>query len=206
MRRIIVISLFIASAAGLGACTSTSVTSGKASPPTSSASAKASGASATTKPAGAALNPLGTTVTIPNTLSGIDKVTVSAWYPNVTDTSQYPSTPSAGHVWDAIVATTCAGPKGAGTGPDAQDFTVLLSNGSTASTSTGASTAQFGGPLASLSELGGNLSGLTAGQCVRGWVVFSVPTGTAPTAIEFSGTSASFTAPNSVVKWALPTS
>ena len=206
MRRIVAISVCAASALGLGACTSNSVTSGSPSRPTSSASSKASGASTTTLPPSSRLNPLGTTVTIPNTLSGIDKVTVSAWYPNVTDTSQFPSTPSAGHVWDAIDATTCAGPKGSGSGPNADDFTVLLSNGSTASTSSTASTAQFGGPLASLSELGGNLSGLTAGQCVRGWVVFSVPTGTTPTAVEFSGTSASFTTPNSVVKWAVPAS
>lgn len=204
MRRIMVIGVCAAGALGLGACTSNSVTSGSASPPTSGASSKATGTSSTTQPPSKKLNPLGTTVTIPNTLSGIDKVTVAGWYPNVTDTSQYPSTPSAGHAWDAIDATTCAGPKGASTGPSAEDFTVLLSNGSTASMSVGASTAQFGGPLASLSELGGNLSGLTAGQCVRGWVVFSVPTGTTPTAVEFSGTSASFTAPNSVVKWVVP--
>lgn len=205
MRKIILWSLCAASALGLAACTSATVTAGKASSPTSSAKTprSAGGATTTTAPAHA-MNSLGTTVTIPDTVGGIDKVTVAGWYPGVTDTGPLQLTPPAGHTWDAIDATTCAGPKGASTGPDSSDFTVLLNNGSTASTSVSAGGAQFGGPLSTLSNLGESTAGLSPGQCVRGYVVFSVPVGTVPTAVQFSGTSASFTAPNSVVKWAIP--
>jgi hypothetical protein len=210
-RKVAVLGLSVACAAGLAACSSSSVTTGQASSSTSGSSKTSSkpsttGGAASSKKSGSGLNPLGTTVTIPNTLSGIDKVTVSAFYPNVTDTSSYPVTPPAGHVWDAIVATTCAGPQGSSTGPNEEDFSLLLNNGSTASVSTTASAAQFGGALSSLSELGSSLSGLTPGQCVTGWIAFTVPTTTTPTAVEFSGTSASFTQPDSVVKWALPAS
>jgi len=206
----VILSLCVA---GLAACSTSSVTSGQASSATSassksspqSSSAKKNGSSTTEQPANK-LYPLGTTVTIPNTFSGIKKVTVSAFYPNVKDSSSYPVHPPAGHVWDAIVATTCAGSKGASSGPDEEDFSALLNNDSTAQISFTASAARFSGPLASLSELGSSMSGLTAGQCVTGWIVFSVPSSTTPTAIEFSGTSASFSKPNSVVKWALPAS
>ncbi len=149
---------------------------------------------------------MGATVKIPNTLSGVTSVLVAGWYPNVTDTSSYPNTPSAGRVWDAIDATTCAGPQGSQTGPDEMDFAVLLTNGSTADVSSGASGSQFGGALASLSELGNNLSTLAANQCTRGWVVFSVPQGTTPEYVQFSGTSASFSQSNSNVKWTIPAS
>jgi hypothetical protein len=206
-----VLSLCFACATSLAACSSSSVTAGKASPSTSgpsktSSKSSTTGSGSSSTKSGSDLNPLGTTVTIPNTVSGIDKVTVSAFYPNVTDTSSYPVTPPAGHVWDAIVATTCAGPKGSSNGPDEEDFSLLLNNGSTASVSITAGAARFGGPLSSLTELGSSMSGLTPGQCVTGWIAFTVPTTTAPTAVEFSGTSASFTQPDSVVKWALPAS
>ena len=147
---------------------------------------------------------MGTKVTIPNTLSGISSVTVAAWYPGVTDTSSMQNAPSSGHVWDAIDATTCAGTKGSQTGADETDFAVLLTNGSTADVSSGASGSQFGGALASLSELGNNLTTLAPNQCTRGWVVFSVPQGTTPTYVQFSGTSAGLTTSNSNVKWTIP--
>jgi hypothetical protein len=150
------------------------------------------------------VNPMGTKVVIPQTLSGITSVQVSAWYVNVTDTSQYPNTPSTGHVWDAIDATACAGSKGSSTGVNESDFSVLLSNGSSAGVSVGASGSTFAGPLASLSELGSNLSSLAPGQCDRGWVVFSIPPNVTPQYVQFSGTTASFTQPNSVVKWTVP--
>jgi len=158
----------------------------------------------TPAPLAGALSTLGTAVAIPTTDSGIDNVTVSAWYPGVVDASQFANTPSAGHTWDAIVATTCAGPQGSSSGPNGSDFEALLSNGSTASASTGASGSQFSGPLASLSELNANSSGLSAGQCVTGWVVLSIPPGATPVAVQFSGTSASLNASNGVVKWAIP--
>ncbi len=150
------------------------------------------------------MNSLGTKVAIPATLGGITSVQVSGWYPDVTDTSQLQQTPSAGHVWDAIDATLCAGAKGSQTGADEQDFSALLSNGSSAGVSIGASGSQFGGPLAALSELGSNLSSLSPGQCDRGWVAFSVPQGVSVTGIQFSATTAGFTTPNAVVKWAVP--
>jgi hypothetical protein len=37
----------------------------------------------------------------------------------------------------------------------------------------------------------------------RGWFVVSIPPDTTPTAIQFSGTTAGITTPNSVVKWAV---
>lgn len=143
-------------------------------------------------------------MSIPATYGGITSVQVSGWYPNVTDTSSYPNTPSAGRAWDAIDATLCAGPQGSQTGANETDFSALLANGSSASVSSGASGSQFGGALASLSELGSNLTSLSPGQCDRGWVVFSVPQGVAVTAVQFSATTAGLTTPNAVVKWTVP--
>lgn len=196
----------------LGACSSTSsVTSGTPQPnqtssnTTSNPSSQSNSSSNSTPPAKSnAPYALGTTVKVPETDSGISSVQVSAWYPGVTDTSSLGLTPSSGHVWDAIVATECAGSGGASTGPNPLDFSVILSNESTASESLTADVAQFGGPLASLSQLGGSSAALAAGQCSKGWVVFSVPNGTTPIKVEFSGTSASFSASNSDVQWAIP--
>jgi len=196
---------------GLAACTAATVTSGSTvtstttagATPKATAATKATAAPSQSTVTAKALNPLGTTVSIPNTLFGIDKVTVAAWYPGVTDTGTFSNTPAPGHTWDAIDATACAGPKGSSTGPNESDFSVLLNNGSVAPVSTSAGGSTFAGPLASLSELGNSSSGMTAGQCQRGWVVFSIPPGTTPTAVEFSGTSAGLTTPNSVVKWAV---
>lgn len=212
-RRAVLSAVAVAVAAlGVAACTTPTVTSGKAvtttAPSSASTTAQSSAVTNSTAPPTSAppsnsLNPLGTPVSIPNTLSGIDKVTVAAWYPGVADSGQYTNTPAAGHTWDAIDATACAGSKGSSTGPTESDFSVLLNNGSTAPVSNNASGSTFAGPLASLSELGASSSGLSPGQCERGWVVFSIPPGTTPTAIEFSGTSAGLTTANSVVKWAV---
>lgn len=195
----------------LGACGSTSsVSSGTPQPSqtsskTTSNSSSQSNSSSTSTPAKSnAPYALGTTVKVPETFDGISSVQVSAWYPGVTDTSSLGLTPSSGHVWDAIVATECAGAGGSSTGPNPTDFSVILSNESTASVSFSASVAQFGGPLAPLSQLGGSSAALAAGQCSKGWVVFSVPNGTTPLKVEFSGTSASFSASNSDVQWAIP--
>jgi len=205
----------VAGAVGLAACSggavsagkvvgTTTTTSGSLPPSTTPATAAPTTTTTTAAPSAQGLNPIGTTVSIPNTVSGIDKVTVSAWYPGVADTSQYPNTPSAGHTWDAIVATACAGSEGSSTGPDESDFEALLSNGSTASASYSASGSQFAGPLASISELNPNSAAMSPGQCVTGWVVLSIPPGATPTAVQFAGTSASFSSPNSVVKWGVP--
>ena len=208
MKRFAAAATFTLAGFTLAACSTTSVTSGQAVKTTPPAKAARGSTGATTTSAAPAktLNILGTTVSIPNTIFGIDKVTVAAWYPGVTDTGTYANTPAPGHTWDAIDATACAGPKGSNTGPNESDFSVLLNNGSVAPVSTSASGSTFAGPLASLSELGNSSSGMTAGQCQRGWVVFSIPPGTTPTAVEFSGTSAGITTPNSVVKWAVPSS
>jgi len=144
--------------------------------------------------------PLGTKVNVPVTFEGIASVEVGAFYPNVTSSGQYDTSPSAGTTWAAIDATECAGTSGSSTGANSTDFALLLSNGSTAST------AFAEGPLkpsalATLNSLGGANTSLAAGQCDRGWVLFAVPNGTTPTFVQFSGTTASLTQGNSVVKW-----
>ena len=71
--------------------------------------------SSTGNKSGRGVYSIGATVSIPNTFSGISKVTISGWYPNVHDTSALQNTPSSGRVWDAIDATTCAGSRGSQT-------------------------------------------------------------------------------------------
>lgn len=144
--------------------------------------------------------PLGTKVTVPVTLEGIASVEVGAFYPTVTSSSQYDTSPGAGTTWAAIDATECAGTSGSSTGASSGDFSLLLSNGSTAET------AFASGPLkpsqlTALNSLGGSNTSLAAGQCDRGWVLFTVPNGTTPTFVQFSGTTADFNQGNSVVKW-----
>lgn len=140
---------------------------------------------------------LGRKVTISQTISGIDSVQVSGWYTNVSSSNQYES-PDTGTSWDAIDATACAGSGGASLGVDSSDFSLLLSNGSTA-TQPLASGPLTEAPLSSLTELGNNFQSLAPGQCERGWVLFQVPNGATPTYVQFSGT-ALFTK-NSDVKW-----
>lgn len=163
-----------------------------------STSNPASAASASAK--APASYPLRTKVMVPVTFEGIASVEVGAFYPNVTSSSQYDASPAAGTTWAAIDATECAGTSGSSTGANSSDFSLLLSNGSTAQT------AFAEGPLkpsqlAALNSLGGANTSLAAGQCDRGWVLFSVPNGTTPTFIQFSGTTANFNQGNSVVKW-----
>ncbi len=139
-------------------------------------------------------------MTVPVTFEGIAAVEVQAFYANVTSSGQYDTSPDAGTTWAAIDATECAGTAGSSTGANSTDFALLLSNGSTAST------AFAEGPLkpsalAALNSLGGANTSLAAGQCDRGWVLFTVPNGTMPTFVQFSGTTASLTEGNSVVKW-----
>jgi hypothetical protein len=139
-------------------------------------------------------------VNVPVTIEGIASVEVGAFYPTVTSSGQYDISPGPGTTWAAIDATECAGTSGSSTGANSSDFSLLLSNGSTAET------AFAEGPLkpsqlAALNSLGGANTSLAAGQCDRGWVLFTVPNGTTPTFVQFSGSTASFSQGNSVVKW-----
>jgi hypothetical protein len=125
---------------------------------------------------------------------------VAAFYPHVGSIGQYAQSPNAGTTWSAIDATECAGTSGSSSGADGSDFSLLLSNGSTAPI------AFAEGPigpsqLAALNSLGGSNTSLAAGQCDRGWVLFAVPIGTTPTFVQFSGSTANFNQGNSVVKW-----
>jgi hypothetical protein len=164
--------------------------------------ASTSGPAAATSPtptAAPSSYPLGTKVNVPVTFEGIAAVEVQAYYPNVTSSNSYEA-PDPGTTWAAIDATECAGSSGSNTGASSSDFALLLSNGSTAST------AFAEGPLkpsalAALNSLGGANTSLAAEQCDRGWVLFEVPNGTTPTFVQFSGTTASLTEGNSVVKW-----
>ncbi len=157
-------------------------------------------ASASATPAPPSSYPLGTKVNVPVTFEGIASVEVAAFYANVRSSGQYDIQPDPGTTWAAIDATECAGTTGSSTGANSGDFSLLLNNGSTAET------AFAEGPLkpsqlATLNSLGGSDTSLAPGQCDRGWVLFSVPNGTTPTFIQFSGSTADFSEGNSVVKW-----
>lgn len=159
-----------------------------------------SGASASPQPKAPSSYPLGTKVNVPVTFEGIASVEVAAFYTKVTSSGQYDISPDPGTTWAAIDATECAGTGGSSTGANSGDFSLLLSNGSTATT------AFAEGPLrpsqlAQLNSLGGANTSLAPGQCDRGWVLFSVPNGTTPTFVQFSGTTAALDQGNSVVKW-----
>jgi hypothetical protein len=144
--------------------------------------------------------PLGTKVTVPVTIEGIAAVQVAAFYPHVTSSGQYDTSPSTGTTWAAIDATECAGTSGSSTGANSTDFALILSNGSTAQTAFAVG-ALKPSQLAALNSLGGANTSLAPEQCDRGWVLFTVPNGTTPTFVQFSGTTADFNQGNSVVKW-----
>jgi hypothetical protein len=191
----LLIAVTVACAAVMAACSVSEppVATGQA-----STSNPASGASASAKAPSS--YPLGTKVTVPLTIEGIAAVEVGAFYPTVTSSSQYDTSPDAGTTWAAIDATECAGTSGSSTGANSTDFSLLLSNGSTGKS------AYASGPLkpsqlAALNSLGGANTSLAAGQCDRGWVLFTVPNGTTPTFVQFSGSTANFSQGNSVVKW-----
>jgi len=170
---------------------------------TASTSPPATSATTTTTTAGpSGIETMGTTVTTPVTFDGIVSATVFGFYPNITSTQPDVDQPPSGDSYGAVDAQECAGSQGAGSGADESDFTILLSNGSTAETDT------LGGnptvaPLSSESELGSGGQGLSAGQCDRGWIVFDIPSGVTPTYVQFTGTTAG-TNPDTVAKWTIP--
>lgn len=158
--------------------------------------------SASQKPETPANYVLGTKVTVPQTIGGIVSVTVYGFYPNVQSTQPDVDTPPAGDTYAAIDAEECAGSGGSSMGANESDFTVLLSNGSTANQDTLAGSPNVS-QLSAESELGSSNASLAAGQCDRGWIVFDIPKAVTPTFVQFSGTTASFTQGNSVVKWSI---
>jgi hypothetical protein len=141
---------------------------------------------------------MSTTVTVPETTSGISSATVFSYTPNAQSTMPQYDTPSAGYTYGVVDAQECAGPGGAGSGADAYDFSILLSNGSTASSPTYLTGVPTN--LPSESELGSGNTALTQGQCDRGWVVFNIPDGVTATYVEFTGNTAGDN-PNSTAKW-----
>ncbi len=146
--------------------------------------------------------PMGSVASVPTTYNGIDKAAVYGFYPNITTDQPDVDTPPAGFSYGAVDAEECAGPNGASSGPDSSDFSVLLSNGSTAKSDFVIGNMTVA-PISTESQLGGSSSGLAASQCQRGWLVYDVPTGVTPTFVEFTGTTAGLGA-NSVVKWTIP--
>jgi hypothetical protein len=146
---------------------------------------------------------MGTVVSVPINVNGINKAATYGFYPNVTTDHPNVDKPPSGDTYGAVAAGECAGPSGASNGVDPSDFSVLLSNGSTAQSDTvvGKMTIR---PIASESQLGSSTSGLSAGQCQRGWIIFDMPQGVTPTYVEFVGTTASITSSNSVAKWTIP--
>jgi hypothetical protein len=146
---------------------------------------------------------MGQTVTIPATVNGIVSATIYGFYPNVQSTQPHVDHPPSGDTYGAIDAKECAGSSGAPTGADESDFTILLGSGSTAGTPDGLVGNPAVSRLSSESALGSAGEGLSAGQCDRGWVVFDMPAGVTPAAVEFTGTTASLTSPNAVAKWTI---
>jgi hypothetical protein len=146
---------------------------------------------------------MGTVVSVPINVNGINKAVAYGFYANVTTDHPNVDKPPSGDTYGAVAAGECAGPSGASNGVDPSDFSVLLSNGSTAQSDTvvGKMTIR---PIASESQLGSSTSGLSAGQCQRGWIIFDMPQGVTPTYVEFVGTTASITSSNSVAKWTIP--
>ena len=146
---------------------------------------------------------MGTVVSVPINVNGINKAVAYGFYPNVTTDHPNVDKPPSGDTYGAVAAGECAGPSGASNGVDPSDFSVLLSNGSTAQSDTvvGKMTIR---PIASESQLGSSTSSLSAGQCQRGWIIFDMPQGVTPTYVEFVGTTASITSSNSVAKWTIP--
>ncbi|MBV8461717.1 MAG: hypothetical protein JO368_00380 [Acidimicrobiales bacterium] len=145
---------------------------------------------------------MGQTVYNPPTADGVVSATVYGFYPNIQSTEPGVDHPPGGKTYGAIDVRECAGSSGAPTGANESDFTVLLSNGSTA----GVPDSLVGNPsvsrLASEAQLGSNSQSLSAGKCARGWVVFDIPTGSTPAYVAFSGTSGSLTA-SAPPKWTI---
>jgi hypothetical protein len=146
---------------------------------------------------------MGTVVSVPINVNGINKAATYGFYPNVTTDHPNVDKPPSGDTYGAVDAGECAGPSGASNGVDPGDFSVLLSNGSTAQSDTVVGNMMIR-PIASESQLGSSTSGLSAGQCQRGWIIFDMPQGVTPTYVEFVGTTASITSSNSVAKWTIP--
>ena len=146
---------------------------------------------------------MGTVVSVPINVNGINKAAAYGFYPNVTTDHPNVDKPPSGTTYGAVAAGECAGPSGASNGVDPSDFSVLLSNGSTAQSDTVVGNMTIR-PIASESQLGSSTSGLSAGQCQRGWIIFDMPQGVTPTYVEFVGTTASITSSNSVAKWTIP--
>jgi len=146
---------------------------------------------------------MGTVVSVPINVNGINKAATYGFYPNVTTDHPNVDKPPSGDTYGAVDAGECAGPSGASNGVDPSDFSVLLSNGSTAQSDTVVGNMTIR-PIASESQLGSSTSGVSAGQCQRGWIIFDMPKGVTPTYVEFVGTTASITSGNSVAKWTIP--
>jgi hypothetical protein len=146
---------------------------------------------------------MGTVVSVPINVNGINKAATYGFYPNVTTDHPNVDKPPSGDTYGAVAAGECAGASGASNGVDPSDFSVLLSNGSTAQSDTVVGK-MMTRPIASESQLGSSTSGLSAGQCQRGWIIFDMPQGVTPTYVEFVGTTASITSSNSVAKWTIP--
>jgi hypothetical protein len=146
---------------------------------------------------------MGTVVSVPINVNGINKAATYGFYPNVTTDHPNVDKPPLGDTYGAVDAGECAGPSGASNGVDPSDFAVLLSNGSMAQSDTvvGKMTIRA---IASQSQLGSSTSALSAGQCERGWIIFDMPQGVTPTYVEFVGTTASITSSNSVAQWTIP--
>lgn len=190
--------LMVLATGGLLAACSGGVTGGHAVTSATTGAASASTTTTTTAKS-SGVYAIGAKVAVPETIDGIVSVQVNAYQPNVVSSQSDIESPDPGTSWSAIDVTTCAGSKGSDTGPDTSDFNLNLSNGSTGQD------APVDGPLTLWPQLSSldSVNSLSSGQCVRGFVAFTVPNGVTPTTIQFSGTTDSLGA-NSVIKWTIP--
>ena len=149
------------------------------------------------------IHPMGTKITTPITVGGIVSATVFGYYANVRSSQPAADHPPAGKSYGAIEAQECAG-NGVNSAADETDFTILLSNGTNAGNPDSLSGHPTVAPLSKESELGSGNQSLALGQCDRGWIVFDIPNGVTPTYVQFTGTTAEQSEPNTVAKWTIP--
>jgi hypothetical protein len=145
---------------------------------------------------------VGVPVVVPLTQSGIDKVSVSDFYVNVTPPSDaVPPVPGA--EYDAADVSECAGPKRSSEPTTSTDFSLILPDRDPALP------ARISGPfseppLASLRMLGSSGTDLGPNQCDRGWVAWEAPTASIGASfVTFGVIPADLSTPTGTVKWAV---
>lgn len=111
---------------------------------------------------------------------GSHRVIAHTWKAPVRSTNQF-NVPDAGHQFAAAEVEACAGPAGDRIGPNSFEWAVAMPDNTRF---------QPANP-AGLQQPALQSTPLQAGECVRGWVNFEVPTSPAPRFIIYSSGGAS---------------